>query len=490
MQLCKFVIFIEERAGKCSSFREVRSPWRDGKDLGGPTDLFGGTTGEHFDYLADGALVATAAEAELFSDRTFSPREEWGCRFYEREIKVLRAEGVALPVEYEENESLEEVRTAHKRSLVLSDAIVALTYKTDGVGGNGLSPAAIVANVLALPAEAVVFREKPRPPDFNDIQELEFDYSALTRITHRHSAAVGRTGEDAAQSHTTKAFGDNVGFIHSFGHFAMDVPGGRMVLTGSTPAHPNFGELNATVLVVTSTREVTTEVEWTSPSRAAQCLIDDLPIPTHADHDRLQKQESEKEVFLKTVVLEGGGTTTSTVECNLFYLKMSGGRFLRMYATRNEPTTLMKIEQFFEADKQRPYSSVSFSNWKRGGTPPPVRFGVRPEWHCHREAETRDARDGSVLDFSEDEAVSRPGPGALPAHAKSLLLKDSLFSFSGALGQYKMLFIPFLALPGELDLAVARPPNPRRHDLWKIAVELCGPDKHVKCGNGTRGRLP
>eukprot|EP00392_Amoebophrya_sp_AT5.2_P008948 g8976.t1 len=419
------------------------------------------------------AGVAPAGGREIFSPAaTFEPLEQWGCRNFVREQKVFTEQGMSLPAEHE-YELTKVALSAHRKSLAFLDARAALEdFESSSDGAGDVSLSLQQKCIFALPGEVEILSATPAPPDFNEIQHLEFDYESRTSAHHRHDANAGESSSSASLFSP-----QTVGFVVSSGHFAMDVPGGKMLLTGkmrypaggSSAAEPPM--IDASVVVDTRQQTVVSNVAWTSPSHAAQCVIDDLPVPGDADVARLKRQIGNREKFVRAVVLEDGVT-----ECNLFSLQLSHGQSVHMLASREGE--LKRLMLFRGRHPDRAFSTVTFRNWRRGEANGRAelerQFAVKQGWHCRR-ASSVGSKMNSILaleDKGEDPSTVFPTPTTeIPVHARSAALKDSLFAFSGALGQYHMLAIPTLALPGELDLLVNRPAAISRAELKFFHLE-------------------
>ncbi|CAD7971680.1 unnamed protein product [Amoebophrya sp. A120] len=123
------------------------------------------------------------------------------------------------------------------------------------------------------------------------------------------------------------------------------------------------------------------------------------------------------------------------------------------------------------------FSTVVFRNWRvarrendeSANAPSEELHNVKflhpsPSWHCHKvdtsqvggEVEGSGSGPVELASTSEENKLSREVDDhiKIPLHHRSSAFKDSLFAFSGALGQYHLLAIPLLSLPGELDLLV------------------------------------
>ncbi|CAD7955233.1 unnamed protein product [Amoebophrya sp. A25] len=391
---------------------------------------------------------STSASWKLKAD-TFEPLEQWGCKDFAQEAKVLHEQGLPLPAEHEYEDTI-VASAAHRKSLALLDAQTVAASTADEAE---VPQETFLKLVLALPGEVEILSATPLPPELNHVDRLEFDYESTT---HRRYGT--RREEQAAY----------VGFVRSTGHLAMNVNDGLLALTGdSLTAVPGMGKVNASVILDTAKGLSTANVEWTEPQAGAQCLVEALPGPGAADVERLKEQAQMKEKFLRAVVLEDDAT-----ECNLFYLEMSKGRFLHMLVTRSGE--LVRLSLFSSRHPDRPRAVVKFSNWRRGGVPRPELFETQEAWHCHKSrggAEGRTSGSSGILSESgaADVGVEAVGP---KLHERSGALRDSIFSFSKALGQYRVFAIPFLSLPGELDLLAHRPPTLSADDLSFFEMEF------------------
>lgn len=141
-------------------------------------------------------------------------------------------------------------RMLSKRSLMDMNAIYEYKYPESRIPKE-VTPGVLLATILALPGELQLLHQEPKPPAFNKIQRLEFDYEATTAVSrHHHSRAKSKY--EGSSSY--------VGYAKSSGHFAMIVPDGVMRLTAnSNPSTKflggDFGDVSATFLVRTLENE-------------------------------------------------------------------------------------------------------------------------------------------------------------------------------------------------------------------------------------------
>ncbi|CAD7971679.1 unnamed protein product, partial [Amoebophrya sp. A120] len=203
----------------------------------------------------------------------FQPKEEWGCRNFEQEERVFKSQNLPLPAEHS-YQSVILAKSARLKSLAFQDLEKAVG---DGGGRRGgsddpsrndgdppdharrtassSSSDSLLAGafnfekaLFALPGEVEKLTRVPLPPQLNEIQHLEFDYSAIT--------------------HSQKALSPR--FVKSHGHFFMNVPNGQMALTAKsdTVLSEKLGKVDATFLVTnytnTGQQEIVSNVAWSS----------------------------------------------------------------------------------------------------------------------------------------------------------------------------------------------------------------------------------
>eukprot|EP00397_Hematodinium_sp_SG-2012_P003652 GEMP01003660.1.p1 GENE.GEMP01003660.1~~GEMP01003660.1.p1 ORF type:complete len:1236 (+),score=251.02 GEMP01003660.1:160-3867(+) len=326
------------------------------------------------------------------------------------------------------------LKSPHGKSLALVDALFALSFTTT-------HRQAVLLNAFALPGEVKLMVDAPAPPNLSFVSQLSFHYETFTSL---HGYPF--------RGHVTK--------MHTTGKFAFNAVTSELMLQGDIAKMPQYGEVNATVIIQSQVTNgkgkgmgvVYSRMTWSRPSRGNQCIITQTPKLPDDIADQLMKQQNEPVRFLSVEHI-------NHVECNLFQIKMSHGRLMVLAVDRDAPDRLVRLLISAERHPWEPRSLVYFYNWTTV-PPPPAVFQAPPAWHCLPREEINDP----VLS----------GPGLDQPDRKAISLGDSIFAMSQPLANGKVLGLPILALPADLDLMMRRPTSVDPGDLQYLYTEFTG----------------